>query len=151
MDTGAFKSTVCIDVLNKIPGVVLSETKVKAKGYGNNEIVLLGETVLMFKYKKRTIHHNFLVVPKGNVSLLGRDLCRKMNIKLEIPGKNINVMQHNIHAKFKDYFSSSFESCVKETVTLPIKQGVTPVFCKARSVPFRYKEKVKEELKRLED
>jgi len=92
-------------------------------------------------------------VPEGNECLLGRDLCAKLGIRLHIPGRNsnkINALSSNIQEKYKDYFSDGFKSNVKECVSLPMKDNVTPVFQKTRSVPLRYKDKIHTELKRLQ-
>ena len=149
LDTGSFGSTINADALNKIPNVVVENTNVKAKGYSNTAVEFLGETVLSFKYKKRTILHKFLVVPKNYVSLIGRDLCAKLNLKIEIPGKNIHSLK-NISEKFKTYFDESFVSCVQHTVSLPVRSDAKPVYCRSRPVPLRYKDKLRAELDRLQ-
>ena len=151
VDTGSYLSTININDVKRIPNIVITPTRKKAKCYGNNIIDFIGETMLKFKYNKRTIHHNFLVVPDDCVSLLGRDLCSKMNLKLTIPSKNVFSLKSDLELKYRDYFANDFVSCVKEKVKLPIKTGATPVFCKPRSVPLRYKALVKEELDRLEN
>ena len=152
MDTGSFCSSINEGALKKIPGAIVYDTKVRAKGYTNDDVKFLGETVLKFKYKKHTVHHKFLVVPNNAVSLIGRDLCSKLNVKIEIPQQSNKMysLHSDIAEKHKEYFSESFVSCVKHEVTLPMQEGATPVFCKARSIPMRYKDKLRSELDRLE-
>ena len=91
-----------------------------------------------------------MVVPNPCVSLLGRDLCSRMKIKLKMPDKNIYSLKNNVLNKYDEYLSDDFVSSVQVTVKLPMQQNITPVFQKARSVPIRYKELVCNELKRLE-
>ena len=146
IDTGSNMSTVSMNVLDNIPNVFIRKTKVRAKAYNNDEVLFLGETMLNFKYNARSIYHRFLVVQNNNVSLSGRDLCQKMNIRVEIPNKNIFSLKCDLENKYKHYFSSEFMSNVKEKVALPIKGGIKPIFCKARSVPLRYRALLKAEL-----
>ena len=121
----------------------------QAKAYDSAEIKFLGEVMLNFRYKKHNFQHKFLVVDNDNVCLLGRDLCQKLNIKLSLPSKNIFSVKNVLH-KYDDYLSDKFSSCVQKKVKFNIKEGVQPVFCKARTVPLRYRKLVSEELSRLE-
>ena len=121
-------------------------TSKQAKGYGNNIINFHGEVSLKVNYSNINIVHKFLVVGKNNVSLLGRDLCRKLNIQMSIPdvdndGKIKHV--HNILHSYSDFLSDKFISSVKDTVSLSVNTNTKPIFCKTRPVPFRYKELVK--------
>ena len=151
VDTGSFLSTINIKELNGIPKVEINDTKVVAKGYSNNEINFVGETRLQFEYLGKKITHKFLVVDSNNVSLLGRDLCSQLKFELQIASCN-NVIdeKQRILYKYKDYLSDKFRSCVQKTVRLPVKKDIMPIFSKPRPVPMRLKEKVQQELQRLE-
>ena len=151
VDSGSHLSTINVSELNKIKGATIKPTLKKAKGYGNNVIKFKGEVNLKIKYAKNYVTHDFLVVDNCHVSLLGRDLCSKLNIKMLFPDVNvINNMHDNIFSKYKDYLSEDFQSSVNDSVSFKIDSNAVPVYCKARPVPFRYKELVKKELERLE-
>jgi len=52
--------------------------------------------------------------------------------------------------EFEELFKNKLGKYKQEKITLKIKEGVMPVFCKPRSIPFAYIEKVESELERLE-
>ena len=81
LDTGSHLSTINANELKKLPNITVKKTAKYAKGYGNSAIKFLGETELNFRYGKYVNKHKFYVVSKDSVSLLGRDICSKMNIK----------------------------------------------------------------------
>ena len=151
IDTGSYLSTINISELRKLPDIKINKTCARAKGYGNNSIHFLGEIELNFRCGNYENNHLFYVVSKNNVSLLGRDICSKMNIKLELPDTNINSLKNEVLHKYEDYLSGNFVSCVTEKVSLPMKENSKPIFFKARSVPIRYKKLVHDELQRLQD
>lgn len=103
--------------LNRISGAKILPTIKKAKGYGNNVINFKGEASLRVTYGKKSVLHNFLVVNDSHVSLLGRDLCLKLGIKMLFPNVNaLSISNVDIFTKFKDYLFNNFQSSVKETV-----------------------------------
>ena len=63
---------------------------------------------MKFKYNRCGIVHNCLVVTDNNVSLLGRDLCAKLQIKVEIPVENMFSLKNEVANKYKDYLSDEF-------------------------------------------
>ena len=127
----------------------------RAKSYSNDEISFLGEVTLNVQSENsdQFIEHTFMVV-ENRVSLMGRDLCKKINISMSVPNSfechNIIHVPSNILKKHQHYLSNNFKSCVKQEVILDINPDKTPIFCKARAVPFRYRKLVQDELERLE-
>ena len=150
-DTGSYLSTINIKHLDSVEQSKIRETNVRARGYSNNSIQFAGEITLKFKYNSRHVTHRFLVVENHYSSLIGRDLLSKLNCNLSI-SENINSLktQNDVIKKYENYFSDKFVSNVQQKVSLPMKKNVQPVFCKARPVPIRLKDKVLEELSRLE-
>ena len=109
LDTGSHLSTINANELKKLPNITVKKTAKYAKGYGNSAIKFLGETELNFRYGKYVNKHKFYVVSKDSVSLLGRDICSKMNIKFDMA--NVNTVQNSVLCKYKDYLSDDFKSC----------------------------------------
>ena len=154
IDTGSYLSTININELNNMKNVKVNPTYKRAKGYGNNKINFLGETDLTVKYSSISFIHNFLVVENSSVSLIGRDVCHKLNLKIALDNSDKHVNSINmcdILTKYKSYLSNNFKSCVKDKITLNIDKNVRPIFCKARTVPIRYRELVKKELIKLQN
>ena len=123
----------------------------KAKAYDNSQIKFLGEVLLDFSYKNKSVQHKFLVIGDDNVCLLGRDLCLKLKIKLKMPSGNIFSIKNNILEKYDEFLGEKSVSCVQKRVKFHMKENVDPVFIKARTVPIRYRKLVREELSRLEN
>lgn len=150
VDTGSYLSTLSANELNSMNSVNICKTSTKAKGYGDSLIEFLGEAELNIMYNKSVTKHKFLIVDSDRVSLLGRDLCNKLNLQFAVPC-DINNIQQDVLSKHEYFLSDNFKSCVSEAVTLEINSKSKPIFCKARSVPLRFRELVKTELSRLEE
>ena len=82
------------------------------------------------------------------MSLLGRDLCSKLNIEIVLGSDKhcTHAVNQDVFTKHKSYLSAGFKSSVKETIHLTIDEKSTPVFCKACCVPVHYRKLVKHEL-----
>ena len=91
MDTGSHLSTINEKDLRSVDNVELKSTKIKACSYSGDAIRFLGETDLTLSYGNVSVKHTFLVVDSKSVSLLGRDLCLKLNINLTVPSPSHNV------------------------------------------------------------
>ena len=154
IDSGSGLSTLRYADAKRV-GATVTPTQHRIVGYSGGEIHLCGEATTNFEVEDRTFHHKFLVVNSNKINLLGRDLCRKLNIQFTIPSKTqtnaIHSVQHKSLIQFKDYLSSNYKSNVKETVALKLTDEATPIFCKARTVPIRMRELVKKELNKLVD
>ena len=118
------------------------------RDYNGAPINYFGETSLNVTFSCKCFTHKFLVVSNDKENLLGRDLCKKLDVKLIFPDK-INSI--NTLSEFQDYLSDSFESNVTDTVHLEVKESATPIYCKPRQVPVKLREKLKSELSRLEE
>ena len=84
IDSGSHLSTINLNKLCNLD-VHVRPTKIRAKGYSNSEILFKGEVNLSVKFHSKTIQHTFLVVNDERTSLLGRDLCGKLGIKIQLP------------------------------------------------------------------
>ena len=131
-------SSITENFVKSIPNAVIYSTTCQAKAYGGSKIKFLGEVTLNFRHKNHRFKHKFLVVGDDNVCLMGRDLCSKLNIRLHLPHDNVFSLE-NIFSKYEHFLSDNFVSNVKQKVKFNIKEGVTPVFCKPRTVPLRYR------------
>ena len=74
-------------------------TLMKAKAYDNSRIKILGEVLVKFTYKNKSVEHKFLITGNENVCLLGRDLCLQLKIKLKMPSENIYAIKNNTFLK----------------------------------------------------
>ena len=72
--------------------------------------------------------NKFFVVSNNKVNILGRDLCKQLGIKVIFPS-SVNSLD-DIHSHFKDYLTESFQSNIKDTVSLDIRNDAVLIYCK---------------------
>lgn len=150
LDTGSYISTLRKSDLNSMSNSELKPTSKRAKSYGNNPIKFLGECKLNLEFNGRTVSHKFLIVEDNCTSLLGRDLCSKLDFDIKIPNcYRIYPAQDVLMDKYSNFMSDSFKSNVTEKVELPLKEGARAVYCKSRPVPFKMRDLVLKELNNL--
>lgn len=135
-----------------MPDVNITPTNKRAKGYGDHTIKFVGEVSLRLVHNSVNVSHIFLVVDHNHVSLLGRDVCDKLDLRVAVPDKvnKVNEVSSNVLCKYKDFLSPEYKSNVQVEISLPIDSNKRPIFCKARSAPLKFRELVKTELSRLE-
>jgi hypothetical protein len=154
LDTGSAVSIINQSMLNDIKNVTIFETVRTARDYGNNSIKFIGEAVIKVKIGNVIKNHAFLVVDDNLSPLFGRDLCAKFDFTINMVnniGSVSTISQPDLFNKFNDFLSPDYTSQVKTKIKLELDGPCKPVFCKARSVPFRYRCLVKEELERLNE
>ena len=150
-DTGSFISTLNIDSLNKINNYSIKDSTIRAKSYDDKKVNFLGQVDLLVEYNGSKMWHTFQIVSNSKVSLIGRDLCKKIGIKLSIPcSSKINSINSDVLKEFEDYLSENFVSNIKSEIYLKLDEGTKPIFMNYRPVPLRFDALVKEELARLE-
>ena len=147
LDTGASISILNRNMLKGIACKIDPCTRT-AKDYNNNNIDFIGKSVLPVTIGNKTVYHEFFVVKNNLASLMGRDLCDKFNFKFSL-GEIKNIKNTNLFSKFEQFLSKDFVSNVKEHTKIKIQNNVKPIFCKARSVPFRFRTLIKEKLEKL--
>lgn len=149
LDSGAQASTITrSDALSADGNIVPTPRRVHA--YNGSPISLLGECTLNVFLNGVATKHSFLVVENVNTNLFGRDLFKKFNVSITFPD-TVNCNSTSVLEVFNDYLSPDFQSCVKDTINLKVDPNHTPVFCKARPIPVKLRDKVKTELQRLVD
>ncbi|XP_052748659.1 uncharacterized protein K02A2.6-like [Galleria mellonella] len=92
--------------------------------------------------------------------VVGREWLRKLGVRLEI--NKIEIGENDITEEqykknleklidqYREIFSEEIGEIRNYTVKFSLKENVTPIFIKARPVPFALKEKVENEIDRLE-
>ena len=97
-----------------------------------------------------------IVVPKDDHPLLGRDLMRKCGLGISPLDNNVNsidvegVELQKLHNDYKEVFSEKLGLYKYEKIELKVVENAKPVYFKPRSIPFAFRNKVDEELDRLE-
>ncbi|XP_045463872.1 uncharacterized protein K02A2.6-like [Harmonia axyridis] len=160
LDSGASISVVPESCFNNyFKESKLKSTNIRLKCYDGTEIVPEGEFHTTINYKGQVFEFcRFLVVKKGSVPLLGRDLIKRLNIKIDLADPRyptINSLKGKddlkiLLSRFKELFKDELGTYRHEKIELNIMPDVKPIFCKPRPVPFLFKEKINSELEKLE-
>ena len=151
--------------------IKLQSTKIILRTYSNEQLNVLGRITPTVEYDGK--HYNGLhlyVINGEGVNLIGRDWLSVIRLKwnnlFDNYGKKseytCKLDEHDVRKpvcdKLSDILNKHAEIFNDELGTLKgmkakliVKENAKPKFCKARSVPFAYKEAVEKEIDRLEE
>lgn len=155
VDTGASLSLISEVTLNQVweagSAPELQPCDVKLRSYTGEEIPVKGTITVSVQHGEQRQELPLLVVRGGGPSLLGRDWLDK----LPLDWREIFRMQSGenlplILARHAEIFTAGQGTLRGVKVKLYVDEEVQPKFCKARSVPFALRQRVEEELERLE-
>lgn len=153
LDTGSAVSVMTKhdyhSIFNKMPQ--LDKTVVRLKTYTNEVIHPLGQISVNVKLKDQNKTLPLLILEKGSNPILGRNWLSELQLdwhSIHHVSQKQNI--DNLLTEFSDVFSDGIGTIKGLSGTLHVKDGATPKFCKARSVPYAFTAKVEQELDNLE-
>ncbi|XP_041376823.1 uncharacterized protein K02A2.6-like [Gigantopelta aegis] len=162
LDTGSAVSVVAEKTFQKyFPNKVkdLKPTDVSLKTYSGEKLKPVGIVSVKVEHNKQCKQLKIYVVPKGDISLFGRDWLKEINldwhlIKMLQVSKSSNdgntmAKVDRLVEKYKSVFQSNRGTLKDIKATLNLKTDVQPKFMKARSVPYSIKPKVEAEIEKL--
>ena len=128
----------------------LEPSTVKLKTYSGEQLKVLGSMRAQVEYKEQKGDLPLLVVAGKGPALLGRDWLEH----LKLDWQQLHSIQHSglegILQKHAAVFQDELGELKGTKAKISVDPTVEPQFHKARPVPFALKEKVEEELKRLQ-
>ena len=131
----------------------LQQTDMKLKSYSGHEIPVLGEAKIQVSYGDQQACLPVLVTAGGGPALMGRNWLSILTLDCK-QIKQISLEPCNqvekLVSKYASLFDGDLGTIKGVTAHLKLKENATPQFFKLRPVPFALKEKIAEELKRLE-
>ena len=130
----------------------LQPTQFHLKTYSGESLPLLGEIRVAVKYQTQEMQLP-LVVAQGKKPVL---LRRNWLAKLDLDWSTIFKVSHvpaveDILAKYEALFEKGYGHITLYKASIQVREGAQPLFLKARPLPYALKEKVEQELQRLED
>ncbi|MEE4247203.1 MAG: reverse transcriptase domain-containing protein, partial [Kangiellaceae bacterium] len=137
----------------RFPKRCLEKSELKISTYTGEKIKVVGNiSVQVSKDANLEAQPLLLHVVEGNgPPLLGRDWIAALDIKFQILAMQMPDVNH-VTSEFKLLFDVSEKGKMKGfKAVLKAKGDATPVFQKARPVPFALKDRVREELENLEN
>lgn len=135
----------------------LRESDIQLATYTGESLNVCGYLPVVVKYESQSHSLKLYVVNSGHSTLLGRDWLQKIklnwknikfiqSIKAQQPVGNLNQLKN----EFVHLFDDKLGKLVDFQAKLQIKDNAAPVFMRARAIPYAMREKVEQELNRLE-
>nr|XP_054606603.1 uncharacterized protein K02A2.6-like [Nothobranchius furzeri] len=125
--------------------------KIKVTGYTGERVPVKGGCVATFRYKKHQIRAQLLIVDKSVQPVLGLSACVKLNLV-----KRVYIVSTPEAPNDQDSLMEEYKDCFEGLGCLPgqhkicVDKNVPPVVHPCRKIPFALREKLKDELARME-
>ena len=131
----------------------LKPTTTRLRTYSGQQLVVLGTLVVNVEYETQQVARSLIVVKGSGPSLLGRDWLTM----IRLDWKSLSVHQTSTERPLKDILKRH-ESLFRPELGLArnidaklyVEPDAIPRFCNARPVPYALREKVENELNRLQ-
>lgn len=161
LDTGSAVSVVSDEYyqknLTRFP--LKSVSSLKLKSYSGQMIPIRGYIMIPVQYEKQQVTLPLVIVKGNRPALIGRNWLKKLQVhwkqiftvnQVQMRGPHKAGVQEVLQRN-RVVFSKE-PGCIKVfTAKICVKPDSTPIFCKARPVPYALKEAVGRELDRLEE
>uniref|UniRef100_A0A0K0FNY6 Reverse transcriptase domain-containing protein n=1 Tax=Strongyloides venezuelensis TaxID=75913 RepID=A0A0K0FNY6_STRVS len=121
----------------------ISSCSYKVLSYANEVIDILG--------KWKTFHGEFLVVKNGCDNLLGKEWMKRNSYQFKYVNQltTKKSMSELMASKHAELFKDELGTIKGRQIHLKVKEGVKPIYCEARRVPFSRMEPVKKCLEQM--
>ena len=150
VDTGASLTLVSERTLRENwPTVNLSHTGIKLHSYSGESVPVVGTADVSVKYGSQIATLPLLVVKGEGPSLLGRNWLSELKLKWQEIFWLHNASLSQLLEEHKIVFEPGLGTVTGFTAKITVDPNATPKYCKARAVPYFYREKVEKELDRL--
>ncbi|XP_064389221.1 uncharacterized protein K02A2.6-like [Halichondria panicea] len=164
VDTGAAMSLISNETFRQLQKnktsqqlrkVALKPTTIRLRTYSGQQLVVLGTLKVHVRYEAQRAALSVLVVEGSGPSLLGRDWLKSLQLNwkelaaIHYTPQYLPSVEETL-SKHKGVFSPELGKAAHVEAKLQVEQDATPTFCKARKVPYALREKVENELNRLE-
>lgn len=150
IDTGASLTLVSERTLQESwPELTPLPSRVTLHSYSGESIPVLGTIDVVVQYDDQTATLPLLVVKGEGPSLLGRNWLSALKLNWHEIFWLHNASLKEILDKHKCVFEPGLGKVAGYEAKILLDPGASPRYCKARSVPYFYQEKVEKELDRL--
>ena len=152
IDTGARCNVISQNVLKQMKiKTALKKTESKLKSYSGHTIKPIGSIRLPCYFNNNIYDIDFQVIEQAAPTILGSETCQKSGLvqrmyKLDNPVENVD--NSDIKTEYSDLFEGIGHLPGKHKIH--VDPNVTPVVHPPRQIPISMRDKVKDELSRME-
>ena len=152
VDTGAAVSLISEETRKKLlPTSTLNSATVRLRTYTGEMIKVLGQIDADVVYEGQQKPLKLMVVAGQGPSLLGRNWLQHIILNWK-QIKTVEVPElSGLLDEYEDIFKDSLGAIEHHEARIQVQENASPVFCKARPVPYSLRETVGQELDRLQD
>ena len=154
VDTGAAVSLVSEDTVNNSPflkSLPLQQTSVRLRTYTGQAVSVLGQVLVKVQYNKVNETVPLQVVKGSGTTLLGRDWLQKFRLDWKIIFKlHTTLTLQEVLDSHEEVFSNKLGTLKDYKVKFYLEEQAAPHFFKARPLPLALRERVADELDRLQ-
>ena len=164
LDTGSAVSVMPLDIFHEHFGDhKLKDTSVILKTYTGESLKPLGKVQVMVKLQKQKQKLDLFIVNEGKSALFGRSWLKNLRLNwVEIKAislskeienakdESVNLKVKTILKKYETVFDKEMGKLKDFKAHFTIRENYQPRFMKHRNVPYSLRDKVEQELARLE-
>ncbi|XP_054257058.1 uncharacterized protein K02A2.6-like [Macrosteles quadrilineatus] len=153
LDTGAALSSISFEDYKRLDiNKRMFKSHVQLRTYTGEIIQTKGVVYVRFQYKEKIYFGKLFIIDQDVEPIFGRDWIREVNLEIgDIRMLNQNSSElTQVLDSYSDIFSKEIGCIPNEKGHLNLKEDCGPIFVKPRQVPYAIKQKVEEELDRLE-
>jgi transposase InsO family protein len=135
----------------------LEKSSIFLTAFTNTDCGVVGEFVIDVTFREKTRQMSIVVVNHGVGNLLGRSFMNAFNLKLCMVGNVKHVIQETdvsraaeiILNEYPDVVCDKLGKSTADPITLETKKTLKPIFLKAREVPYAFRDKVEQMIKKM--
>ena len=151
LDTGAQCNVLPYHVYKQISHKPLKASKSRLVSYSGHRLNTVGKVTLLVSTKNKYIPLEFEIVKDKSMPILGLKACLELNLISRLYSLNSNSKTATSE-EILDSYSDIFEGlgCLPTEYKICLDKNAKPVVNPPRKIPYALKNKVKNELSRLE-
>lgn len=155
LDTGGAVSVMSVKKFREISDKDIQPTDIVLKTYKGEAIVPLGTVNVKVDYKKQTKMLDLFIIKENLDTIFGRDWLYEIKVDwpsvkiVEISSREQNRLEILLQ-NYNEILDEKVGEIKNYECKLELKPDANPIFCRPRTVPFALKNRVEEEIDRLE-
>ena len=148
LDTGAQCNVLPLHVYKQISNKPLQRSKSRLVSYSGHRLDTVGKVTLLVSSKDKYVPVESEIVKNKAIPIFGLKTCLELNLISKLYGLNKSATSEEILENFNDIFEGL--GCLSTEYKIRLDKDANPVVHPPRKIPFALKNKVKNELSRLE-